>query len=110
MKKTAIKPEELAKKFQAGFIGFVGEFRFSSAETMKWRDKTTGKAMTAPILRHTVETATATVSITERVEDDFDVKAFVPEFKKGDRVMVELTELENERGSLKGRGTLTPLG
>jgi len=104
-----IKQEEVTKRLLGGVVGFLGEYRHSKAEMLQWRDKTTGKAMHAPVLRHTVETTTATISITERVADDFDVAGFKPPFTKGQKVLVELTELKLDKGNLSGRGSLPPV-
>jgi len=104
-----IKQDEVVKRLLAGTVGFLGEYRHSKAENLQWRDKTSGKSMHAPVLRHTVETSEATISITERVPDDFDVVGFKSPYSKGQKVLVTLTELKLDKGNLSGRGSLTPV-
>jgi len=104
-----IKLEEAVKRLSGGEVGAIAEYRFSKAEVMKWRDKESGKPLSAPILRHTVETAGQTIAITERVADDFDVLNYKPQFVKGQKVLVTITELTTVRGNTSGRGSLTPI-
>jgi len=106
--KTITKAEALAQ-LQGGVFGAFVEYRMSTAEVINWRDKATGKAMSAPIVRHTVETATASIAVAERVPDDFNVAAFKPTIKKGAKCFLVMSEYMTERGSVKARGELFPL-
>jgi hypothetical protein len=106
-----MKKEEAAKRFlESGLIAFIGEYRGSKAETIKWVDKKTGRAMTAPTVRHTVELpAGDAVTVSERVADDLNVGAYVPPYKKGDRVVVQLTAFQNDKGLYRASGVLQAL-
>jgi len=104
-----MKKAEAIKQWEVGSFLIPVEFRKSIAEVIAWRDKATGKAMTAPVVRHTVETATATLTVNERVPDDFNVGNFKQPFEKGKRVLLSVTELHQERGNFTARGVLLPL-
>src|ERR1043165_9560975 len=70
-KKTKILNERIAvqaydkylKEWMAGEFLALGEYRMSKAEVINWRDKTTGRAMSAPMLRHTVEFGSLSVQV-----------------------------------------------
>jgi len=98
---------EAVKAFERGEKVMLCEYRKSVAETINWRDKGTQKPMTAPVLRHTVETATESLTVTERVPDDFNVVAFKAPMAKGAKCLVWLSELKQERGNVSARGTLS---
>lgn len=104
-----MKKADAVKLWESGAMCVVVEFRRSIAETISWRDKTSGKALTAPVVRHTVESGIATITVNERVADDFNVAAFKPPFEKGARVLLQFTELHTEKGNVSARGTLTAL-
>jgi len=88
----------------------IGEYRMSKAEEISWRDKQTGRAMSAPILRHTIEFGSLGVSVSERVPEGRkleDIK--VVGLHKGDKVAVYLTELLTQKGMVSARGRLVNL-
>lgn len=107
--KDKMKLSAIVELMKAGELVAVVEYRKSIAEVISWRDKVSGKAMKAPVLRHTVETATASVSVAERVPDDWDAAKYTPPFKKGDKVALWVTEWKTERGSVSARGELSPI-
>lgn len=102
----AKKLSEVKKEWESGIPVLLVEYRKSMAEQINWRDKASGKMMHAPVLRHTVETATASVMVTERVADDFKVDGYQAPFAKGQRVALYATELATDKGQLSARGQL----
>jgi len=100
------KMADLVNDFKNGVPVLIVEYRKGMAETISWRDKASGKAMTAPVVRHTVETASASVSVAERVEDTFDTSKFVQPFAKGAKVAFYPSEMTTERGQLSARGVI----
>jgi len=104
-----MKQPDAIKNWLAGVPLMVVEFRKSSAETINWRDKVTGKAMTAPVLKHTVETEKTTLLVNERVDETFDVSSYKSQFVKGAKVLLEFSEWHTEKGQTSCRGKLLPL-
>jgi len=99
---------EVQKLWEAGHQVALVEFRSSRVDELAWRDKTTGKAMKAKLLRHTVEAGTQSVSVQERMPDDWDGK--VPfEFTKGEQCALNFSAWMTERGAVTVRGTLQRL-
>lgn len=85
------------------------EYRSSKAEKIRWRDQKTGQALEASVLRHTVENASGSMVVNERVDDKMDVEHYQPPFSKGERVVLTLTEYKVERGMIQTRGKLDKL-
>lgn len=107
---TPMSPlDKAAETWKQGAIILCVEYRSSFAETINWRDKATGRATSAPILRHTVEAGNTSIAVVERVPDNFNVETYNAPFKKGEIVLLHLSELNSERGVTKARGTLTRL-
>lgn len=106
-----MKTAEVLKAFSDGkLVGFIAEYRGFKGETLKWVDKKTGRAMTAPTLRHTVELANGdSVAVGERVADDFQIGAYVPPVKKGARVLVTLTGYQIDKGLIRANGAISAL-
>jgi len=96
---------EAVKLWEAGQTVAVVEFRSSRVDDLSWRDKTTGKAMHAKLLRHTVECGNQSVAVQERMPDDWDGKVPV-EFKKGDICLLNFSAWNTERGAVTVRGSL----
>lgn len=99
-RKTALE------KFEQGERLIVCEFRSSKVEQINWRDKTTGRALSATVLRHVVEMGADSVVVNERTPEDFDGAKWQPPFKKGDKVVLHFTEFRTEKGMISTRGAL----
>lgn len=102
-----ITQEQALALFVSGAPVLQCAYMGSKAETISWRDKSSGKSMSAPILRHTCLLDGQALSVTERVDE----KTFTPEsyrspFKQGQKVLVRFTEFLQQRGLLTARGEL----
>ena len=97
---------DYAAEWERGEFIAVGEYRLSKAEMISWRDKQTGRAMTAPMLRHTVEFAAGSVQVAERVPENTRIEDIAVPFRKGERVVVYFSELAQSKGSFTARGRL----
>src|ERR1044072_6989131 len=95
---------DYAAEWERGDFIAVGEYRLSKAEMISWRDKQTGRAMTAPMLRHTVEFAAGSVQVAERVPENTRIEDIAVPFRKGERVVVYFSELAQRRGSFAACG------
>lgn len=84
------------------------EYRASSAEVIKWRDKVSHQALSAPTLRHTVEYSKGSMAVSERVDDKFDASNYKAPFKKGDKVVLRFTNWQQQKGAVTAQGTLEP--
>lgn len=100
---------ELQKRIEAGDCLIVAEYRRGVAETLKWRDKATRQAMSGPTIRHTVETATKSISVNERPDDGFVVDTFKQPLAKGSPCVVIVTMYQMQAGAVSVRGTVEPL-
>jgi hypothetical protein len=88
----------------------VVEYRSSIGDTVKFRGKT-GEMKTAGIVKHTVEFSGGSFAVSGFVEDGTDpvaVAKSVPH-KKGQKVVLELSEFVQEKGVISARGRLLPL-
>ena len=95
--------------FLAGGFLAIGEYRMSKAEMLNWRDKQNGQAKSAPMLRHTVEVGSVSLTLAERVPDTTKLEDIKIGFAKGDLVVVYLDELTSPKGVVSGRGRLEKL-
>lgn len=105
----AIKLSEALANWQKGAAVLLVEYRHSIAETIQWRDRASGKAMSAGILRHTCETEREAIIVNERQGDTFRPDDYVSPFKKGQRVLLHITNYTTERGVVKVDGHLQPV-
>jgi len=96
-------------KINAGELLVAGVYRHSKAEMLNWRDKVSGRAMSAPVLRHTLEFGSETVSVSERVPENTRLEEIKIPWVKGQRVVLHLEELTRNMGLLSARGSLEPL-
>lgn len=96
-------------RIKAGAFLAIGEYRHSKAEMINWRDKTSGRPMSAPVLRHTVEFGDQTVAVSERVPDGTKIEDIHVPFQKGDAVVLEVEEMTRNLGNVSARGRLSKL-
>jgi len=97
---------QLIEKILAGEILALGEYRHSKKEMLEWRDKKTGRACAAPILRHTVECGDQTIALSERVPDDMKLEAVSWPWTKSQRVVLHIDEISRNLGLISARGKL----
>lgn len=95
--------------WQGGEFVLVGEYRMSKAEVIAWRDKQTGVAKEAPMLRHTVEFGQVSAQVAERVPEGAKIESLSVPFTKGDKVACYLSELMTMKGQVSMRGKLVKL-
>lgn len=108
------KEEQVLQHIHAGQFATIAEYRFSKKEMINWRDKTTGQAKTAPTLRHTVELGSDSITVNERLPLSIQKLDEIPDtmltaHKKGDTVILTVTELSREKGLVSCRGSLEAL-
>jgi len=98
------------KALLAGQPLLVAEYRRGAAETISYRDKKTGKAASLVVLRHTLETESKSLAVSEFVEvDKIKVETWKQPFAKGTKVVVHLTGLEEKQGATTCKGTIETL-
>jgi len=100
---------EATQQFLAGSRLLVGEFRAHKADTINWRDKTTGKPLTAGVLKFVVECGSDSVSVSEKTPDTFNAEAYKCPFAKGQQVVIEVFSITVDKGSVSCRGKTHPL-
>lgn len=100
--------KEFLQRARAGEFVTVGEYRHSKKEMINWRDKQTGRPMTAPVLRHTVECGDNSVTVSERLPDTVQNLEQVPPvpWTKGEMVALLFEGLSKEKGLLTAQGKL----
>lgn len=103
--------KEFMQRARAGEFLAVGEYRHSKKEMINWRDKQTGRPMTAPVLRHTIECGDQSIAVNERLPDSIGKLEDVPPvpWKKGQSIVLLLSGLEREKGLLTAQGKLEQL-
>jgi hypothetical protein len=106
-----MKTADVTKKFLAGGgVMAVAEYRMGSVDVINYRDKKTGVARSANVIKTTLEMGDKSLNLTEFVRDEkFTVESWKPPYKKGTRVLVELTSLQESKGILTGDGVVHPL-
>lgn len=82
----------------------LGEYRGGKAETIKYRDKLTGKTAEFSQIGHNLESGNDMFVLQERLGDGASPKDFVPPFKKGAKVLVRLDTVERVQGFLRATG------
>lgn len=100
---------QAVEMWRQGKTIFFGEYRSSETETITWRDRQSGKTLTAPVLRHVVEFGNKSVVVSERVPDTFNPAEYSAPAKKGQPVVVDVASMETERGMISVRGALIPV-
>jgi len=92
--------KQLTDAFLSGGRFLVGEYRSSKAEIIHWRDKVSGKPLTAGTLTHIVECGNDSVKVMERTAEDFVPTAYKSPLAKGQRVCVLVDSIEVSKGIL----------
>jgi len=92
--------------FLAGVPAIVLTYHSAKAETIQYRDKQTHQAAKFNSLRHTCLTDGGAVIWQERVPDEFKADSYVSPYKRGDKILVSVTSLQNQNGvtTISGAG------
>jgi hypothetical protein len=110
MQKEVLAPitrKQATDLFLNGAPVVIVEYRSGQAEQIQWRDKETGKTLTAVITRHTVEAGTRSIAIAgERTEEGFTVGDFRPVAKKGQMCLWHIASFTQSKGAFSGSGRL----
>lgn len=104
-----MKQAELIKRILAGEALLVAEYRSGTAETIRWRDGETGRALEAVAVRHSIECGTKSIQVSERTPEGFKPENFQAPAKKGQMVVWHVTGMTTQRGVTSGTGTFEPL-
>lgn len=104
-----MKKGEVAALVMAGGKFLIGEYRSTKVDHINWRDGQTGRALSADIVKHTVEFGNDTIIIQERQPEGFNPVEYRPPYKKGQPVAWFIETLENSKGALSGRGRIEAL-
>jgi len=100
---------QLLDSIMAGKFKIVAEYRLGRAERITWRDGDSGKQLTAPAVRHTLEAGDMVLILNERVPENYDIVAFKAPHPKGTKVVIDVTGFTMVRGVPNLQGTLQPL-
>ena len=101
-----MKMDQILKQLAEGRLSFIGEYRGSKAEEIRYTDKATGRAATLMTLRHTIEIGADAIAYNERTAEGFKPAEYVSPFKKGAKVLCHLTKLAQDKGVLRAEGRL----
>jgi hypothetical protein len=107
--KHTMKKADAFKAIEAGEPILIGEYRSHAAETINYRDKTTGRMAELVTLSHNIEFGPRSVKIRERVEENFKPDQYKSPFKKGSRVAVVIDSFTREKGVYSGSGKVEAL-
>jgi len=101
--------ETFVSRVLAGAALLSVEYRGWRVDHIEWRDKGSGKAMSANLLRHTVELGPISLSVAERMPSDWNGSDYRCPFVKGSRCVVDFTSFSVTRGNYECAGKLEPL-
>jgi len=107
--RNIMKKVEILPALEKGGMFCLGEYRGGKAETINYRDKLTGKAASFSQIGHNLESGNDMFVLQERMPEGADIRAFIPPFKKGDRIFVKLETVERVQGFLRATGTMFPV-
>ncbi|MBI5769104.1 MAG: hypothetical protein HZA93_15025 [Verrucomicrobia bacterium] len=100
-----MKVTEITGLMERGGVYMLGEYRASKPETIKYRDKVTGKPAEFSVIKHVVETGNDQVTVQERSTAEA-VAQFRQPFKKGAKVLLQCESFERVEGFLRATGNL----
>jgi len=107
--------KQVNERVAEGQILAVAEYRGFRLEAIRYRDKKTGAAVSAPIVTHSVELGAQQAKVSEWLLDGTPVDDrglatnYVAAFKKGDRIIIKVESLKNDRGSWTINGPMFKL-
>jgi len=99
----------MQKMIEQGTPLALVEYRSGKAETITYRDKTTGRSATMKLITHNVEAGNNAVQIGERVPDEQNLTDWQPPFKKGSQCVLVIESFTKDKGVYKAGGKLHPL-
>jgi len=114
MKLSAEDTSKVLAAVSAGRIVFIGEWRGSKPETINYTSKTTGQAASFSRVQHTVEIGEGdrveAFKVSERVPDRVKPEDMKAPAKKGQRVLVEVQSIVQDKGNVVVNATsISPL-
>jgi len=101
-----ITESELIAQILQGGIWAIGEYRLGKADVIKWRDKTSGKAMEGVVARHTIECGAEALVFSPRLPEGYAVADFGPLLPKGTKCALQVNRVEVDKGNTTVSGTL----
>lgn len=113
---AALNRKQLDEWLRKGQPVMVAELRTAKEETIRWRDKTSGRALEASVARINLETASEVVAVSVDLPEKPDgTRETVAEYlaarklEKGKIAVAFLRGLELNRGAMSARGSLALL-
>jgi len=104
-----MKENQILAAVMAGKVVCVGTYLSGKAETLSVRDKTTGGRREMVVTRELIITDSEAIPVTGWLKDGVKKEDWRPAAKKGDRVIVEITNMEVQRGQVTMGGVITVL-
>jgi len=105
----AVNMKTARERWEGGELCVPCEYRMSKAEMLEWNDKQNGQKKSAPLLRHTVELGQTSVTVNERVPDNTKLEDIRVPLKKGESVLLVVSEWTVAKGLVSCRGKLEKL-
>lgn len=103
-----MKDQDILKAIKKGVPLMVVEYRGFDADTMQWTNKATGRAMSAPIARHRVETESEGFVVTDFLPEGTKVEDAKSPYVKGQKLVLEIETMTKEKGTTRAKGILSP--
>jgi len=98
--------KQAGEHWEKGNFIVLGEYVGTQAEVLEWRDKTNGKAMAAPLVKHSVVIGNRVAVINQRVPETTDVAKFSSGLTARQPVVVLIESMQLVRGLPEIRGKL----
>jgi len=104
-----MKEQDVITRVLAGNPTVIAEYRRFREDTLKWRDKQTGRSVERQVVKHSLEVGEMQCVLMEWLPDGAKPGEAKPAHKKGDRVVVSLKGMEREGDFYAITGEITPL-
>lgn len=105
-----MKESELQKSVLSGKCLCVGQYVSGRLDTVNYRDKKNGgEQRTATVAREVILGDADPLVVSRWLKDDEDPKKWAPSANRGDRVVVFITGMNQERGGVVVQGTIERL-
>lgn len=105
-----MKESELLKSVLSGRVVCVGQYCSGRLDTVNYRDKKNGgEQRTANVAREVILGDGDPLVISRWLKDDENPKAWAPSANKGERVVVFVVGMSQERGGVVVQGTIEKL-
>lgn len=104
-----MKQNEAMKRWESGEIIIPVTYVGGSAEEIRWRDGSSGKALTAVVVKHNIVIGSRVAIVNERVPESYAVSDFKQSLAPMSKAFLVVEAMELTKGVPSFRGRLEAL-